>query len=42
VREALRPVSFEIEATPRIGISQAAELPLRFLIRDNRFVRRTR
>ena len=38
VREALRPVAFEIDATPRIGIKQAAELQLRFLIRGNRFV----
>jgi len=40
VRQPLRPIALEIESTPRIGITQAADLPLRFLIRGNRFVSR--
>jgi DNA-3-methyladenine glycosylase len=31
---------FEIAVTPRIGITKCAELPLRFLIRGNKFVSR--
>lgn len=32
--------NFDIAASPRIGISQSADLPLRFFIRGNRFVSR--
>ena len=35
---ALDAGCFEIETTPRIGITKSAELPLRFLIRGNAFV----
>ena len=42
VRQPLRQVALEIGATPRIGISQAADLELRFVIRGNRFVSKTR
>jgi DNA-3-methyladenine glycosylase len=38
VREPIEPRAFEIGATPRIGISQCADLPLRFVILGNRFV----
>jgi DNA-3-methyladenine glycosylase len=38
VREPLDPATVAIEVTPRIGITQCADLPLRFLIRGNRFV----
>ncbi len=31
---------FEIEVTPRIGITKCADLPLRFFIRGNRYVSR--
>jgi DNA-3-methyladenine glycosylase len=34
------PEPFEIGISPRIGISKAAELPLRFFIKDNPFVSR--
>lgn len=36
VREPGRPREFEIEVTPRIGISKCAELPLRFVMRHKR------
>ena len=38
VREPGEPRAFEIQVTPRIGITKCAELPLRYLIRGNRFV----
>ncbi len=37
---ATRQEPFEIGVSPRIGISKAAELPLRFFIKGNRFVSR--
>jgi DNA-3-methyladenine glycosylase len=40
VREAAATGRFEIAVTPRIGITRCVELPLRFLIRGNRFVSR--
>jgi DNA-3-methyladenine glycosylase len=40
VREPAEPRHIEIAVTPRIGITQGADLPLRFLIRGNRFVSR--
>jgi len=38
VRNPARPRKFEIEVTPRIGISKCGERPLRFIIRDNEFL----
>ncbi len=38
VREPAEPRAVEIAETPRIGITRCADLPLRFLIRGNRFV----
>ena len=40
VREPLEATAFEIGTTPRIGIRQSADLPLRFVIRANRFASR--
>jgi DNA-3-methyladenine glycosylase len=37
VRENLQTRHVEIAVTPRIGITKCADLPLRFLIRGNRF-----
>jgi DNA-3-methyladenine glycosylase len=38
VREPAEPRALEIEVTPRVGIRICAERPLRFILRDNRFV----
>ncbi len=38
VREPAEPAPVEIAVTPRIGITQCADLPLRFVIRGNAFV----
>lgn len=38
VREAAEKRKFEIQATPRIGITKCAEAPLRFIIAGNRYV----
>jgi len=40
VRAPLRAGRVEIEVTPRIGITKCADLPLRFLIKGNRFISR--
>jgi DNA-3-methyladenine glycosylase len=40
VREPAELHEADIAVTPRIGITHCAELPLRFLIRGNRFVSR--
>jgi DNA-3-methyladenine glycosylase len=38
VRETVRAGEFEVEVTPRIGITRSADLPLRFAIAGNPFV----
>ena len=40
VREPGEKSVFEIAVTPRIGITRSADLPLRFVVRGNRFVSR--
>lgn len=40
VREPMRKEPFEIDVTPRIGITKCADLPLRFCIKGNRFISR--
>jgi DNA-3-methyladenine glycosylase len=40
IREWKEKPDFEVEVTPRIGIKESADLPLRFLWRNNRFVSR--
>ena len=41
VREPLKPREVEIQVTRRIGISQCADLPLRFVIRGNPYISRS-
>jgi DNA-3-methyladenine glycosylase len=38
VSSPTREAKFEIDISPRIGITKAVDLPLRFFIRGNRFV----
>jgi DNA-3-methyladenine glycosylase len=38
VREPAEPLKVDVAVTPRIGITQCADLPLRFVIRGNRYV----
>ena len=40
VRHLRNEPSFEVEVTPRVGITHCADWPLRFLIKDNHFVSR--
>ena len=40
VRRASHQKKFEIEVTPRIGITKCADWPLRFVIRGNKYVSR--
>jgi DNA-3-methyladenine glycosylase len=42
VRAPAEPRRIEIDITPRIGITHCADWPLRFVIRGNRFVSRSR
>jgi DNA-3-methyladenine glycosylase len=38
VREPGEARAIDIQVTPRVGITKCADLPLRFLVRGNRFV----
>lgn len=40
IRKFKNPENFEILATPRIGITKSADLPLRFIWKDNPFLSR--
>lgn len=40
VREPTQELRFEVDVTPRIGITKCRDLPLRFLISGNKFVSR--